>query len=212
MALFMVPLLVVERFGTFVFGRPGPRLLPRLLPVQGSIESVRLALRNIEIKARLADLSAARDVARAIATKELGLQEQTDTYFRCPNGRLKLRQIEHAPAQLVWYERPDEEGPAASDYRLVPVANPETLKAALASAYGIWCVVRKRREIYLYENVRIHLDEVEGLGAFLEFEAVLGPEVDDEKGRAQLAELCQRMSVKSSELLAVSYSDLLANE
>lgn len=167
-------------------------------------------MRNIELKSRLSDLSAAREVARAIATKQLGLQEQADTYFHCPNGRLKLRQIEHSPAQLVWYARPDEEGPKASDYRLVPVTNPETLKAALADAYGIWCVVRKVREIYLYHNVRIHLDEVEDLGTFLEFEAVLGPNVDDEKGRAQLADLRQRFSISDADLLAVSYSDLLS--
>jgi predicted adenylyl cyclase CyaB len=167
-------------------------------------------MRNIELKARLADLDAAREVARSIATNELGIQEQTDTYFRCPKGRLKLRQIEHALPQLVWYARPDEEGPAASDYRLVPVTNPETLKAALDSAYGIWCVVRKRREIYLYHNVRIHLDEVEGLGTFLEFEAVLSRDVDDERGQSQVADLRERFSISDTDLLAVSYSDLLA--
>lgn len=167
-------------------------------------------MRNIELKARLACLGAARQTAQSIATKEIGLQEQVDTYFHCPNGRLKLRQIEHSPAQLVWYARPDEEGPKPSDYRLVPVTNPETLKAALADAYGIWCVVRKRREIYLYHNVRIHLDEVEDLGSFLEFEAVLGPNVDDEKGRTQLTDLRQRFSISEADLLAVSYSDLLS--
>lgn len=168
-------------------------------------------LRNIELKARLSDIEAARQVAQSIATKEIGLQEQTDTYFHCPNGRLKLRQIEHSPAQLVWYARPDEEGPKASDYRLVPVANPETLKAALADAYGIWCIVHKRREIYLYHNVRIHLDEVDELGTFLEFEAVLGPQVDDEMGRAQVAELRKQFTISDTDLLAVSYSDLLEN-
>ncbi|NLS91098.1 MAG: class IV adenylate cyclase [Planctomycetaceae bacterium] len=167
-------------------------------------------MRNIELKARLTDLAAARETARSIATKEIGLQVQTDTYFHCPNGRLKLRQIEHAPAHLVWYARPDTEGPKASDYRLVPVANPETLKAALSDAYGIWCVVRKHREIFLYHNVRIHLDEVEGLGTFLEFEAVLGGDVDDRQGHAQLAELRRQFSISDTDLLAVSYSDLLS--
>lgn len=169
-------------------------------------------MRNIELKARLSDLESARKVAREIATKEIGLQEQIDTYFHCPNGRLKLRQIQHHPAQLVWYARPDEEGPKTSDYRLVPVTNPETLKAALADAYGIWCVVHKRREIYLHHNVRIHLDEVDQLGTFLEFEAVLGAEVNEEKGRAQLAELRERFTISDADLLAVSYSDLLAND
>lgn len=169
-------------------------------------------MRNIELKARLSDFEKARSLAQSIATKRLGVQQQTDTYFRCTHGRLKLRQIDHTPAQLVWYARPDDEGPKASDYRLVPVTNPETLKAALADAYGIWCVVRKRREVYLWHNVRIHLDEVDDLGTFLEFEAVLGPEVDDQKGHAQLTDLQQRFAIKSTDLLAFSYSDLLANK
>jgi len=167
-------------------------------------------MRNIELKARLNDLAAARQVAQAIATAELGTQIQTDTYFNCPQGRLKLRQIEHAPAQLVWYLRPDEEGAKSSDYRLVPVTNPETLKAALDSAYGIWCVVRKRREIFLWDNVRIHLDDVDRLGVFLEFEAVLNNQLQDEAGHAQLAELSRRFSLQATDLLAGSYSDLLS--
>lgn len=169
-------------------------------------------MRNIELKARLADLDEARRIAQSLATKTLGAQDQTDTYFHCSNGRLKLRQIEHSPAHLVWYQRPDEEGPKASDYRLVPVANPETLKAALKDAYGIWCIVRKHREIYLHHNVRIHLDVVEGLGSFLEFEAVLSSDMDDDHGQKQLQELSRRFSISDADLLAGSYSDLLGNE
>jgi len=45
-------------------------------------------MRNIEIKARLHDLPAARRVAEKLATRRVGVQEQIDTYFRCANGRL----------------------------------------------------------------------------------------------------------------------------
>ena len=166
-------------------------------------------MRNIELKARLADPRAARQTAEALATKRLGVQEQVDTYFPCPHGRLKLRQIDGLSSQLVWYARPDRQGPKASDYRLVPVSNPETLKAALTAALGVQCVVRKRREIFLYHNVRIHLDEVAGLGSFLEFEAVLGPEVDDTAGRAQVDELVARFGIGQADLLSGSYSDMI---
>lgn len=167
-------------------------------------------MRNIEIKARLTDLNAARKVAQAIATKRLGVQQQVDTYFHCPNGRLKLRQIDGISAQLVWYARPDQKGPKASDYRLVPVTNPETLKGALAEALGIRRVVRKRREIFFWHNVRIHLDEVEDLGSFLEFEAVLGDKMDDARGRAQLDELLARFAIGPADLLPASYGDMVA--
>jgi adenylate cyclase class 2 len=167
------------------------------------------AARNIELKARLGSLAAARQVAERLATSRLGVQLQTDTYFHCPNGRLKLRQIDHAPAQLVHYARPDDAQPKASDYRLVTVAEPEGLLQALAAAYGLRIVVHKRREIFLYHNVRIHLDEVRGLGDFLEFEAVLGPTVDDAAGHAQIAFLQREFQLQPEDLLDCSYSDLL---
>jgi predicted adenylyl cyclase CyaB len=166
-------------------------------------------LRNIELKARLRDLAAARAVAESVATKRLGVQHQVDTYFHCHNGRLKLRQIDRLSAQLVWYARPDQQGPKASDYRLVPVSNPETLKAALTAALGVRGVVEKRREIFLVENVRIHLDEVVGLGQFLEFEAVLGAEHSDADGHAQLDRLTAQFGIRPDDLLSGSYGEMV---
>jgi predicted adenylyl cyclase CyaB len=178
-------------------------LLPMILHTAHSVQ-------NIELKARLKDPDRARRIAVEIATKRLEPQHQIDTYFHCRSGRLKLRQIDGLYAQLIWYERPDREGPRASDYRLVPVANPETLKAALAGALGIRSVVEKRREIFLWHNVRIHLDEVAGLGDFLEFEAVLGPDADPCTGHAQVDELASRFGIEPPDLLSGSYGEMLS--
>ncbi len=165
-------------------------------------------MRNIELKARLRDLHGARAVARSVATKLLAPQHQLDTYFHCTTGRLKLRQIDGQSAQLISYSRPDLSGPKASDYRLVPVANPETLKAALVAALGIRAVVEKQREIVLCHNVRIHLDDVVGLGRFIEFEAVLGPDVDDSAGRDQVDRLIEQFGLKPADLLLGSYGEM----
>jgi len=165
-------------------------------------------VQNVELKARLKDLAAARRVAAELATKRLGTEHQIDTYFHCRAGRLKLRQINGLHAHLIWYDRADEHGPKASNYRLVPVSNPETLKGALAAALGIRTVVDKRREIYLWHNVRIHLDEVVGLGTFLEFEAVLGPEKDEAAGRAQVDSLIARFGLQPADLLSGSYGEM----
>ena len=164
-------------------------------------------MRNIEIKARLGDLAAARHVAAGIATGRLGVQEQVDTYFHCRQGRLKLREIDGQPAQLVCYARPDQLGPKASDYLLVPVSAPQSLKQALTAALGVRGVVRKRREIFMYHNVRIHLDEVADRGNFLEFEAVLGPDTDDAAGHAQVEELLRVFAIDAADLLTGSYGD-----
>ena len=166
-------------------------------------------MRNIELKARLHDLAAARRTAVKIATKQLGTQHQIDTFFRCHEGRLKLRQIDGLRAELIWYQRDDQEEAKASDYVLVPTAQPETLKTALDAALGIRTVVEKKREIFLYYNVRIHLDEVVGLGTFLEFEAVLGSDIDDRMGQEQVAELSATFAIEDDDLLAVSYADML---
>jgi adenylate cyclase, class 2 len=165
-------------------------------------------MRNIELKARLGDYAAAHRVASAIATKRLGEQQQVDTYFHCRHGRLKLRQIDGLRAELVFYSRPDQDGPKQSDYQLVPLSNPETLKAALAAALGVRAVVEKRREVFLYHNVRIHLDDVAGLGRFIEFEAVLGPDVDEAAGRAMLDSLTRHFAISPADLLPRSYGEM----
>jgi predicted adenylyl cyclase CyaB len=169
-------------------------------------------MRNIELKARLRDLATARRTAAALATAGPMLQEQVDTYFHCRAGRLKLREIGGRPAELIWYARPDTQAAKASDYTLVPVPEPAALKAVLDAALGVRGVVQKRREIFLHENVRIHLDEVAGLGTFLEFEAVLGPEVDDARGQAQLADLGARFGLTPADLLSNSYGDMVGGQ
>ncbi|MBN2296266.1 MAG: class IV adenylate cyclase [Pirellulales bacterium] len=166
-------------------------------------------MRNIEIKARLADIRAAEKTAEEIATKNLGTQHQIDTYFDARHGRLKLRQIDGLSAQLIWYSRPDSEEPAASDYELVPVPNPETLKTALTAAMGTRIVVEKYRRILLWNNVRIHLDRVTSLGEFLEFEAVIGPSDDETAAYEQVEELMRRFDIEPADLLPNSYADML---
>lgn len=168
--------------------------------------------RNIELKARLRDVAAAHATALRLATAEPFVETQIDTYFAAAHGRLKLREINGSHARLVAYVRPDDREPKASDYRLLDVPEPRQMKELLAAALGVTVVIRKRRTIYLHHHVRIHLDEVEGLGAFLEFEAVLDADVDDAAGHEQLARLRQEFEIVDDELLARSYSDLQADK
>jgi predicted adenylyl cyclase CyaB len=165
--------------------------------------------RNIELKARLRDPAAARAVAQRLCQTAPQTERQTDTYFNAPRGRLKLREIAGRGAWLIFYERPDQSDAKGSDYLLVPVADPAGLKAALSQALGICGIVRKSRHIYLIQNVRIQLDEVDNAGHFLEFEAVLGDGVDDTAGRLQISELKREFGLAEADLLAGSYGDML---
>jgi adenylate cyclase class IV len=164
--------------------------------------------RNIELKARVPSLAAARHTAQRLATGRLGLLHQVDTYFPVPRGRLKLREIEGQEAELIAYHRSDAAEARASDYQIVPVAHPRALKDALAAVLGTGAVVDKTREVFLYHNVRIHLDEVAGLGSFLEFEAVLGGDIDASAGQAQVEYLREQFAIAPGDLIAQSYSDL----
>jgi predicted adenylyl cyclase CyaB len=167
---------------------------------------------NLEIKARCRDLDAARAVARRIATSELGLDHQVDTYFVTRRGRLKLRESSLSGGQLVPYLRPDRAGPKRADYRVVPVEDAEGLKALLTAILGVHRVVRKEREIYLWENVRIHLDRVEGLGCFLELEAVFdGSAAAEALQRPRVDYLMKELGIERDDLLDTSYEALLGD-
>lgn len=166
--------------------------------------------RNIELKAQLPDIAAARATARELTGRPPEVLLQVDTYFRGTFGRLKLREIDGDEAYLVSYRRPDSVASRGSDYHLVAVPDPASLKAALADALGIVAVVRKRRELSLWQNVRIHLDKVEGLGDFLEFEAVLAPGQSDAQGEQQVHELQKLFRISPADLIAGSYGEMLA--
>lgn len=166
----------------------------------------------MELKCRCGDLAAALAVVRSLTpVRDLGLQQQVDTYFHVPHGRLKLRKIVGVRAELIWYDRPDAAVTRSSDYRLTPTAHPAELAASLAAACGVRGVVRKIRHVVLWHNVRVHLDAVDGLGNFVEFEAVIGPGDDEPTGHARIAELCRVMRLSADDRLDWSYSDLLGH-
>ncbi len=169
-------------------------------------------MRNIEIKARLRDFEEAEVVARRLGGPQPHLRVvQVDTYFTVPAGRMKLREITGTVerAELIFYHRADQAGPKRSEYEVVPVSNPRELKAMLAAALGIRTVVRKQRTVYLHQNVRIHLDVVDGLGTFLEFEAVMPDGAPDCEGEDLLRRLMSEFSIQPADLLESSYSDLV---
>ena len=165
--------------------------------------------RNIELKARCSDLSAAREAARAIGAEYTGTLEQRDTYFIAEQGRLKLRETSGQSAELIAYTRDNTAAVRRSEYQLVSVPDAAALLAALTAALGVRGAVVKRRELWMWQRVRIHLDEVERLGTFVELEAVMGANEPDEIGQQKVATLRERLSIADRDLVGDSYSDLL---
>jgi homotetrameric cytidine deaminase len=166
-------------------------------------------MRNIELKARDPDPARTLELALALGAEDRGHITQRDTYFTGARGRLKLREQDPGPAELIQYRRPDEGRAHTSEYRRVPVAEAEALREALDAAHGTLVVVDKRRRLLTWEGVRIHLDEVEGLGSFLELEAVAAEQSDLSHERAKVARLRAELRIADADLVAESYSDLL---
>ena len=166
--------------------------------------------RNIEIKARIASVEALAAKAATIATEGPVGIVQDDTFFRCGNGRLKLRAFSPASGELIFYRRPDRQGPKESFYLRSPTTEPDTLRESLALAYGQAGRVRKHRTLFLAGRTRIHLDRVEGLGDFLELEVVLEENEPSEAGVREAHELMAALDVQPSQLIEGAYVDLLA--
>jgi homotetrameric cytidine deaminase len=162
--------------------------------------------RNLEIKARDSDPGRSLERALALGAEDRGEIVQRDTYFARANGRLKLREQTPGGAELIQYRRPDDAGPRVSDYRIVPAPDAEALTAALDAALGTLVVVEKRRRLLLADGVRIHLDRVEGLGDFVELEAV------GETDPAAIDRLRAELGVDDGSLVAGGYSDLLLDQ
>ena len=164
---------------------------------------------NIEIKARVDDFDALKARAESLSDGPVKVIPQEDTFFNTEKGRLKLRVLAPDLGYLIYYERPDQDGPKRSDYHLAETRDPENLKTALSLALGVRGVVRKTRYLYMAGQTRIHLDEVEGLGHFMELEVVMREGQSDAEGQAIAEDLMRRLGVREEALIEGAYMDLL---
>ena len=162
---------------------------------------------NIEIKARCSSQKEIRRILKERNADFKGLDHQIDTYFKVAKGRLKLREgnIEN---YLIHYEREDVSGPKKSKVILYDFDHDPALQEILTKTLGVLAVVDKKREIYFVDNVKFHLDDVRGLGKFVEIEAI-----GTDKNKRELLRQCtyyqNLFRIKKEDLVSCSYSDLI---
>jgi adenylate cyclase, class 2 len=167
-------------------------------------------MKNIEFKAELRDIDLARSICRATGATTVASVEQTDTYYKVTQGRLKKREVPDEPTEWIAYDRPDRSQAKASTFTIY---TEEEAAARFGTApLPVWVVVRKRRDVFMWRNVRIHLDQVEGLGTFLEFEALVSRKDPVPRCHEALNELRAALAPVIGEPIACSYSDLLASD
>jgi predicted adenylyl cyclase CyaB len=164
---------------------------------------------NIEIKARVEDIDVLRARAEALSDIPVKVIPQEDTFFNTEKGRLKLRVQAPDEGYLIYYERPNQDGPKRSDYHLAKTNEPENLKTALALALGVRGVVKKTRYLYMVGQTRIHLDEVEGLGHFMELEVVMHEGQSDAEGQAIAKDVMRQLGIREEALIEGAYMDLI---
>lgn len=167
-------------------------------------------MRNIEFKTRLEDPKAALARARALGAELWGDLRQTDTYFNVPSGRLKLRETAGLQAELIAYARDEDAGVRTSDYQIARTPDPAPLLDVLTRALGVIAVVRKRRTLVTLDSDRIHIDNVEQLGSFLEIEVICGN--DEAAARARFDSLIEGLGYRPADGIRVSYLDLLLEQ
>lgn len=166
-------------------------------------------IRIIEIKARCKDPDRIRSLLASLGSDCRVIDHQVDTYFNVREGRLKLRQgnIEQA---LIHYRRPDQAGPKQSDVWLYPTENGSPLYKVLEASIGIKVQVDKMREIHFIDNVKFHIDEVRGLGSFVEIEAIdRDGTLEPEFLQSQCEHYLLLFGITDQDLLHDSYSDQL---
>ena len=167
-------------------------------------------MKNIELKAKYPNLAHAEQLAVELGAKLEWHRKQIDTYFNVKSGRLKLREVENETAELIAYFRENIPQSRESRYQRLTISNSDEMKSMLSQVLGVTIVVSKFRKLYLYKNIRLHLDEVEGLGNFIEFEGVLHPGESESETRNDLYILQNRFEIRKIDLVSVSYSNLLS--
>ena len=168
-----------------------------------------LAGSNLEIKARANDLGGAEAALREIGAEPQGSERQVDRYFAAQGGRIKLRTSSLDGAHLIVYSRPDAAEPEISTFHRLPVGEPDDLAAVLAKVLGPGPEIEKERRVWWWRDVRIHLDEVTGLGAFIELEARLEAIGDRAEADRRVARLRGVLGIRPDDLCEGSYRDML---
>jgi predicted adenylyl cyclase CyaB len=165
---------------------------------------------NIEIKARLQDRTAAEATAARLSGAAPEVIHQEDFFFNCDGARLKLRILASDHGELIRYERADVADIRRSRYLIARTADPQILLDILTQTLGRAGVVKKARALYRVGQTRVHVDQVEGLGDFLELEVVLRPGQSDAEGELIAEQLLREFAIDKPQLVAVAYVDLLA--
>jgi len=159
---------------------------------------------NLELKIKIESFRKFENILKKNRAEYKGILKQKDIYYKFKHGLLKLR-IENGTYTLIKYFR-DEHNKRWSNYELLELKGKHPEKY-LNEILTQEVVVEKSRKLYLYNNTRIHLDEVKNLGKFLELETLL---ISDRKDATKrFNEIKLLLGIENVEEIRKSYKNLL---
>ena len=164
-------------------------------------------MQNIEFKAELRNVEAARRACKLVGAQKMGQLKQVDTYFKLADGRLKKREASGEPIEWIFYHRPNRVSPKMSNYTIL--TDEQARRRWGTQSLSVWLVVAKTRDLWMVGDVRIHLDDIQDLGHFIEFEAMVSRRFDVKMCHTAIAELREQFQPLLGEPISVSYSDLM---
>ena len=164
--------------------------------------------RNIEIKAVVQNYDRFYNQAEVVGVNTDTIH-QVDTYFNCPTGKLKLREIIGKGAEIIFYNRTNQLSPKLSEYARYSVLHPRCILKILSQSFGVRGVITKDRSVFMAASTRIHLDSIPDLGVFAELEVVLSPNQTVKDGERVAFELMDKLGIVESNLVSESYIDMI---
>ncbi|XP_043471719.1 uncharacterized protein LOC122504602 [Leptopilina heterotoma] len=174
-------------------------------------------MRNIEIKAKVGNPEEFLVKVKEISDSKETVIPQRDVFFNLPKdkpGRLKLRNYQDGTGELIFYDRPDIKGPKLSSFEKTFLTSDacKGIEGILTTAYGTLGIVEKTRLLYMVGQTRIHVDQVKGLGSFMELEVVLADDESIEHGEKISNDLMDKLGITKDCLISGAYMDLLLKE
>ena len=165
-------------------------------------------MRNIESKFRCADHERVAAHALDMGARDEGCSRQRDQFYDVPRGRLKLRILEDGRRELISYNRENLPEARTSEYSLHVTSNAATLDEVLNRAVARTETIEKSRHLLIHRNTHINLDNVVGLGRFIELETVIHGQTEVEAEREH-EEMVRALGLGEVERISVGYVDLL---
>lgn len=167
-------------------------------------------MQNFECKYELRDAELCRGVIARLGARHVATVRQTDTYFKVADGRLKRRESPGEPTEWIFYHRQDRIKPRLSHFTIYSEA--EALARFGSRPLPVWVIVEKTRELWMKDQVRLHLDDVERLGRFFEIEALVTPRQHVGVAHGLVNDTVRALGPILGEPISLSYSDMLAAE